>query len=423
MSALRTPMSMHNDVMKAHPDTDEGKQTLYRALKDRGASEFKNKRLDCAVKLYARALEFAASEEDKATIHCNLSLVHAGMKNGQKAVQAADQAIAINAANPKAHFRRGQALVVLNKIPDSHSAFEEAAKLAGPEEKIYAKGLRKSQKRLDNYVPDLDPEHTAKQAAEKKKPAIPASSIVSSKASATSASSSKSPSTTTALPKAKTNTAGKAAGDMRGYKIVNGKKTSYFHHEMTEEEKRLIGDITPQRIDPKAQAEAAKPKVAVEGMSEWNSKGTFEDRDFMPWAKQQLKELVVGLEVPCGTCTVKATKVSDVKGLCSIAFIQKRKRFLFELSFKTEFVADASGVADSGAKAPVSVSKGELTLEQFCHDDPDSDDLVRTYTTKKAAAASSDAQAIKRSVGNPKGDFYKALVERLQTFRQRFFAL
>jgi hypothetical protein len=37
--------------------------------------------------------------------------------------------------------------------------------------------------------------------------------------------------------------------DKNSYKVVNGKKTSYFHHEMTEEEKRLIGDITPQRID------------------------------------------------------------------------------------------------------------------------------------------------------------------------------
>jgi hypothetical protein len=32
-----TRMSVHDDVMKATPDTDEGKAKLYDALKDRGA--------------------------------------------------------------------------------------------------------------------------------------------------------------------------------------------------------------------------------------------------------------------------------------------------------------------------------------------------------------------------------------------------
>ena len=225
------------------------------------------------------------------------------MHNGDAALKDADACIAIDATNPKGHFRRAQALVVLKNIPESHKAFEEAARLA-PNEKLYSKGLRKSQKRLDSYVPDLDPDHTA---TKKAKPTTPASSIVSSRP--VSAPTSTSASTTSSKAKSTTST---AKSEMRGYKIVNGKKTSYFHHEMTEEEKRLIGDITPQKIDPATQTKVEKP--AVEGMSEWNSKGTFEDRNVLPWAKTMLNELIQGQKVVCGNTVIEATKVSDVKG-------------------------------------------------------------------------------------------------------------
>lgn len=294
-------------------------------------NEFKSKRLPCAIKLYRRALKFAPSKEKKAIIYSNLSLTYATMNNGPSALSEADACLKLDATNPKAHFRRGQALVVLRRIPESHKAFEEAAKL-DPSSKLYAKGVRLSQKRLDEYVPDLEPE----KKPEKKAPTT-TSSVVASKPPPKLPAASK-----TSEKPAPKKAAPKGSEEMRGYKIVNGKKTSYFHHEMTEEEKRLIGDITPQRIDPNQQAAAVAPKVA-EGMSEWNSKGTFEDRDILPWAKQKLPELLVDQSVPCGSCNIRVTAVKDVAGLCSIAFIKQRKRFLFELSATIEWVA--SGVS------------------------------------------------------------------------------
>merc|ERR1712224_439602 len=36
---------------------------------------------------------------------------------------------------------------------------------------------------------------------------------------------------------------------VRGYKVVNGKKTSYFHNELDEKSKALIGDIAPKKIE------------------------------------------------------------------------------------------------------------------------------------------------------------------------------
>jgi hypothetical protein len=193
-----------------------------------------------------------------------------------------------------------QALVLLKRIPESHTAFETAVGLA-PDDKMYAKGLQQSSKRLDEFVPDLDPAHAAAEAATKTggggsgggdggggggrgdasssastgEPAPPPAKVAKTAASG-DASTEPEAKTATAKPASEeAKPAAKPAAapkDMRGYKVVNGKKTSYFHHEMTEEEKALIGDITPQRIDPEAQAAAVAPTVAVEGMSQWNSK-------------------------------------------------------------------------------------------------------------------------------------------------------
>ena len=57
----------------------------------------------------------------------------------------------------------------------------------------------------------------------------------------------------------------------------NGKKTSYFHNELSEEAKQLIGDIAPKKLDP---ATAAPATTTTSGdKSSWNHAGTWEERD------------------------------------------------------------------------------------------------------------------------------------------------
>ena len=49
---------------------------------------------------------------------------------------------------------------------------------------------------------------------------------------------------------------GEEGGDMKGYKMVNGKKTSYFHTELTEEAKQLLAaNAGPKKLDASALAE------------------------------------------------------------------------------------------------------------------------------------------------------------------------
>lgn len=66
---------------------------------------------------------------------------------------------------------------------------------------------------------------------------------------------------------------------VKGYKIVNGKKTSFFHNELSEEAAKLIGDIAPKKLEMQP---AAEPTVQYDGGSVWNKAGTWEGTSAMP---------------------------------------------------------------------------------------------------------------------------------------------
>lgn len=70
-------------------------------------------------------------------------------------------------------------------------------------------------------------------------------------------------------------------GDMKGYKTNSkGQKTTYFNRELTEEEKQLIGDITPKKINSSACLSTLSSDRATDtspsgttGGSAWNKAG------------------------------------------------------------------------------------------------------------------------------------------------------
>jgi len=134
---------------------------------------------------------------------------------------------------------------------------------------------------------------------------------------------------------------------VRGYKIVNGKKTSFFHHEQTEEEKRLIGDITPKRIDGSQLPQPTGPtKIEETGTSAWNKAGTWEEKDVTDWALKSIEEAIIQCEYdlpegsPDENAHVQVTKVTKLLsakvagGTChaSVATVRGKKRYIFEFT-------------------------------------------------------------------------------------------
>jgi hypothetical protein len=57
-----------------------------------------------------------------------------------------------------------------------------------------------------------------------------------------------------------------AAASMRGYKMVNGKKTSYFHTELSDEAKKLLEkDAGPKKVSKEEAAKLAEAAKAAKG--------------------------------------------------------------------------------------------------------------------------------------------------------------
>merc|ERR1711924_332381 len=106
---------------------------------------------------------------------------------------------------------------------------------------------------------------------------------------------------------------------VRGYKVVNGKKTSYSHNELDEKSRALIGDIAPKKIE-NSTADAAKISTSKQGTSVWNTGGTWEEKDVSEWANNSLKELILQtsytlpLSSPAPGAVVTVEKVSKLEG-------------------------------------------------------------------------------------------------------------
>lgn len=131
-------------------------------------------------------------------------------------------------------------------------------------------------------------------------------------------------------------------GLRRGYKInSSGRKTSYFNNELTEEQKNLIGDITPKPISasdvaPPAPINDSSPAKAT---SAWNSAGTWEEKDTSDWCQARLKEILKATvtEEDCSSLVVKVSELKDVSGDASVVVSRGKKRYVFDLACSLKF--------------------------------------------------------------------------------------
>ena len=162
---------------------------------------------------------------------------------------------------------------------------------------------------------------------------------------------------------ATTTNSASSGNEMRGYKLnAEGRKTSYFNHDLDDEAKALIGDITPQKIDTSGSAaDAASGGNAAAGgaASAWNAAGTWEERNVSDWGRARLAALVSEAtaadvdqhRVAENTSTSSASnavgftsyevvskRVHGVTGDCAVTTARGKVKHLFDLSFTVEWV-------------------------------------------------------------------------------------
>lgn len=160
----------------------------------------------------------------------------------------------------------------------------------------------------------------------------------------------------------------KELAELRGYKKTkDGRVTSYFTREQSAEEKQLLGDIAPKRLEPAAASSTPQPispDAVGEGKgnpSAWNAARTWEEKDTTEWCRQQLetrlKESSASVEGSSIHAVVKAVK--NMTGEASVALASGKKRYIFDFHCTLEFEILDADTDDIYAK-------GSLKIPDIC---------------------------------------------------------
>lgn len=346
-------MSPHRNVLEATPDTDEAKTRLLDELQSRGRAAVGAKSWMDAKLLYEKCLQIedcsAVDKKKKAIFYSNLSLVENSMGEFEKARVAAEAATQEDEKYIKAWWRLGQALIALHRPDEALDAFSKA-KVLDPTNPALKKLVEKTKKQVEEEKALMMEVDNDDDGSDKNPTSMSVQKIKTVKKN--TATSVKSSSHTT-----------KGCGDnsksvvdndddsnlftksepVRGYKIVNGKKTSYFHNELDEKSRALIGDIAPKKIENPSTNAAIATAASKQGTSVWNTGGTWEERNVSEWAKKSLMALILQTSYtlppssPAPGAVVTVKKVSKLEGHASVAVVRGKTRFIYEYSCKLDW--------------------------------------------------------------------------------------
>lgn len=346
-------MNAHGDVLNATADGPEERERLVTELKTRGNAAFKVRQLPTADILYSKALE----HEPKAhAIFGNRSMTRLSMGQFEEALADANAAIAISEDWPKGHFRRAKALTALDRHAAALDAIRRAVELAPDDKSLKkeeaacaAKAKEAEEARAaapEKFWGEDEPMTTTPIVDAPKPKSKPPKKIEKAAPEANS----------TAKGKDDDNEEGE---QIRGYKILpDGRKTSFFDHQMTEEEKKLLGyersgdgslNLKPKQLSAEeAKALEEEQKSSAGASSVWAG-NTWEDRKMNDWAETKLRELTAGCTATAGEDTIVMKEVESFTGTASVYVKKGKKRYFYDLSFKLKWEIeslDASGTLD-----------------------------------------------------------------------------
>jgi hypothetical protein len=167
----------------------------------------------------------------------------------------------------QAYYRKGVACLAIGgaRTADAVGAFQDGAALE-PDNAVWKTQLAKAKAALSSGI--------ASSTTTSTRSSTPAAAPVSKVSPATTVKK-----TSTKNADSSETIAEAEASRLRGYKITaDGRKTTYFNTELTEEAKALIGDIAPKKITPTTSTssnsgDASAADAATAG-SAWNTAGT-----------------------------------------------------------------------------------------------------------------------------------------------------
>jgi len=351
-------LNAHGDVLNATAEGPEEVERLVTELKTRGNAAFKVRQLPTADILYSKALEH---DPEAHAIFGNRSMTRLSMGKFEEALEDADAAIAISEEWAKGHFRRAKALTALDRHTAALKAIRRAVALA-PDDK----SLKKEESACAAKAAEAEEEAKNAKEAEPEKfwgedePMTTAPTPAEPKAKPEPVPKKKDEAAPAENSTAKDADEEEEDGEqIRGYKILeDGRKTSFFDHQMSEEEKLLLGyersgdgslNLKPKQLSAEeAKALEDQKKTNAGAGSVWAG-NTWEDRKMNSWAEENLRELAGPCMATIGEDTIAVKEIESFTGTASIYVKQGKKKYFYDLTFKLKWEIeslDASGTLE-----------------------------------------------------------------------------
>ncbi|RMX65369.1 hypothetical protein KXD40_007250 [Peronospora effusa] len=390
------PFSRHSDVLHGAVPTDPKElENLVAELKRRGNAAFQQNALEEAEVLYTRAITINESDplHQQHIFFANRSAARCSMGKADQALEDAEACVALNATHAKGFFRKAQALVKLGRFKEALVALDNA-KILEPSNKSVMTLYTKVQELAKN---------------QKEAPIMSApKKVVTRMEVVPSSSSTATPETTTSTASSSTvvDDDAEIAGHVRGYKtLADGRVTTFFNNELTEEAKQLIGDIAPKKVEDPNKVQIK----SVNGGSAWNQGNTFEEKDMTAWAKNKLEKIVSGISAPLGTGegVVTSLEVSNLEGDASIAVVRGAKRYIFDFAFTLACTLKQGDDLVTG-------DLKFLDLSSDCGGDYDVEAIV------PSRYQSEGGKALHAALNSSSSPFRKALAAQLASFVQDY---
>mmetsp|Transcript_14390 Transcript_14390/g.35086 ORF Transcript_14390/g.35086 Transcript_14390/m.35086 type:complete len:486 (-) Transcript_14390:168-1625(-) len=311
-------MNPNSDVLDAEPADPESKEKLVDELVRRGSLAKDRYDLKTADSLFTCAL---GHNETNAYVFTLRAEVRHAMGRMEDALEDTEQALNLDDHDYMAHKIRGQVQMRLGDYEEATEHLEFA----------YALNER------DEGIPSL----LSKCEEEKKKkgPLVPATlPAVRTKE--------KMPAKEEEIVKDSSEADSSDEKIMKGYKLrADGSKTSYFTHEMTEQERRLAGEFKPKEIsvnEAKRMEQEALEREKSGGS--WWAGGTWEEINMEQWIRSEITSRVssVTMKIPQNDdYTLKVEKIEEWNGGGYIMVKGGRKKYIMDVSFKVFWTAES----------------------------------------------------------------------------------
>ena len=346
---------MHADVLKVDPTSEEETIKIVAEIKSRGNKAFSARRMEEAQILYSRAIELCNTSY---ALFGNRAAVYNTMGQFDNALTDAEAAIKCDPEWAKGYFRKGQALMGLKKPHAATEAFETSLRVDQKANKTVEKELAKAKALGLKISKEEEEANTGKDATKSEwgnaTPAPPISiQRKAEKLSGKDLVKDQEVSDFDDLAK---------SGAVRGYKKTkDGKTTSFFHRDIDDEAKKLIGSIAPKKIETREEDKT----IANGAGSVWNQGGTYEEKNVDKVAKQRLEELFMSLNnVKFNEFNINVEKVKKLEGEAQVLVLRGKKRFMYEFDVELNFKAkSADGYVFSGQEFEGSLVYPDLSAD------------------------------------------------------------